>query len=255
MSDANKSGKNAGVEGLPASVRERLTEFTTTLQSTLGADLVGILVHGSVARGEYRPGESDVEVIVILEKAEFDRLEAIGNAMQLARYSARIEATILVESEIAGASDVFPLLYDEIKQLHVVLTGRDPFAAVEVHDTHRRLRIEQELREAQIRLRRAVTDAFGAREAIAGAVVRKIKQVRAPLHALLALKGIGCAPDLPSVIAKVGETYGVDLAPLHAAREAPEPAHAALVALLTKTIDDVNAMETAPVGGEASQGR
>ena len=138
MSDANKSGKNAGVEGLPASVRERLTEFTTTLQSTLGADLVGILVHGSVARGEYRPGESDVEVIVILEKAEFDRLEAIGNAMQLARYSARIEATILDESEIAGASDVFPLLYDEIKQLHVVLTGRDPFAAVEVHDTHRR---------------------------------------------------------------------------------------------------------------------
>ena len=111
---------------------------------------------------------------------------------------------------------------------------------------------EQELREAQIRLRRAVTDAFGAREAIAGAVVRKIKQVRAPLHALLALKGIACAPDLPSVIAKVGETYGVDVAPLRAAREAPDTAHGALVALLTKTIDDVNAMETAPAGGAAS---
>jgi len=252
MSDDKKSETKAGVEGLPSGVRERLTEFTKNLESTLGDNLVGILVHGSVVRGEYRPGESDVDVIVILDKAEFGQLEAIGNAMQLARYSARIEAMILTESEIAGASDAFPLLYDEIKQRHVLLTGRDPFAAVQVHDTHRRLRIEQELREAQIRLRRAVTDAFGAREAIGGAVVRKIKQVRAPLHALLALKGIACAPDLPSVIAKVGETYGVDLAPLRAAREAPDTAHAALVGLLTKAIDDVNAMETAPAGGAAS---
>jgi predicted nucleotidyltransferase len=252
MSDDTKNDTKTGVDGLPSGVRDRLTEFTKNLESTLGKNLVGILVHGSVVRGEYRPGESDVDVIVIVDRADFADLEAIGNAMQLARYSARIEAMILVESEIAGASDAFPLLYDEIKQRHVLLSGRDPFAAVEVHDTHRRLRIEQELREAQIRMRRAVTDAFGAREAIAGAVVRKIKQVRAPLHALLSLKGIACAPDLPSVIAKVGETYGVDVAPLRAAREAPDAAHATLVALLTKTIDDVNAMETAPVGGAAS---
>jgi predicted nucleotidyltransferase len=249
MNDEIKTENKAGIEGLPASVRERLAEFTKTLETALGDDLVGILVHGSVVRGEYRPGESDVDVIVILEKADFAHLEAIGNAMQLARYSARIEAMILTEVEIAGASDAFPLLYDEIKQRHILLTGRDPFAAVEVHDTHRRLRIEQELREAQIRLRRAVTDAFGAREAIAGAVVRKIKQVRAPLHALLALKGIACAPDLPSVLTKIGETYAIDVAPLRAAREAPDVAHATFVALLTKTIDDVNAMETAPAGG------
>lgn len=244
--------KKAGIEALPAGVRERLQELTKGLKSALGDDLVGILVHGSVVRGEYRPGESDVDVIVILETADFARLDAIGNALQLARYSARIEAMILTEQEIAGASDAFPLLYDEIKQRHILLTGRDPFAAVEVHDTHRRLRIEQELREAQIRLRRAVTDAFGAREAVGGAVVRKVKQVRAPLHALLALKGITCAPDLPSVLAKVGATYGVDVAPLRAARESPDAAHATLVALLTKTIDDVNGMDQVPRTGAAS---
>lgn len=244
--------KKAGVAALPAGVRERLDEFTTGLKSALGDDLVGILVHGSVVRGEYRPGESDVDVIIVVEKADFAHLEAIGNGVQLARYSARIEAMILTEEEIAGASDAFPLLYDEIKQRHILLAGRDPFAAVEVHDTHRRLRIEQELREAQIRLRRAVTDSFGAREAIGGAVVRKVKQVRAPLHALLALKGIACAPDLPSVLAKIAETYGVDVAPLRMARESPDVAHAALVALLSKTIDDVNAMEHPPAPGARS---
>ncbi len=233
-----------GIESLPAAVRDRLNDLKKSLESSLGDELVGVIVHGSVVRGEYRPGESDVDVVIVLKEATCARLEGMGNALQLARYAARIEAMILTEEEIAGASDAFPLLYDEIKNRHVLLSGRDPFSKVAVHDTHRRLRIEQELREAQIRLRRAVTDSFGAREAIGGAVVRKVKQVRAPLHALLALKGIECTPDLPAVLAKVGETYGVDTAPLKMARENPDAAHAAFVTMLTKTIDDVNAMET-----------
>ena len=44
---------------------------------------------------------------------------------------------------------------------HVALSGTDPFSGLNVHDTHRRLRIEQELREARIRMRRAVVDAMG----------------------------------------------------------------------------------------------
>jgi predicted nucleotidyltransferase len=236
------------VENLPVHVRQRLEELTTALTAALGDNLVGVLVHGSVVRGEYRPDESDVGVVIVLEKAEFADLDAISSALQTARYAARIEATIITEREIAGASDAFPLRYDDIKQRHILLVGRDPFASVEVHDRHRRLRIEQELREAQIRLRRAVTDAFGAREAIGGAVARKIKQVRLPLHALLALKGIACAPDLWSVVTKVGATYGVDVEPLRAARESPDAAHATLVTLLAKTIDDVNAMETVVEG-------
>lgn len=247
MREMSEMSERKGVESLPEGVRDRLNELKASLEKSLGDDLVGILVHGSVVRGEYRPGDSDVDVILVLKEATFAQLDSIGNALQLARYAARIEAMILTESEIAGASDAFPLLYDEIKQRHVLLAGRDPFSSVEVHDTHRRLRIEQELREAQIRIRRAVTDAHGAREAIGGAVVRKAKQVRAPLHALLTLKGHECPPDLPSVLEKAGRIYDVDTAPIRSAREAPDAAHAAFVSLLTKTIDDVNAMETAPL--------
>lgn len=246
----NDEQKRPPTDALPSDVRARIVEWTKTLEGILGDDLVGILVHGSVARGEYRPGESDVDAIVVLKDASFAKLDAMSNAMQVARYSARIEAMILTEEEIAGASDVFPLLYDDIKRCHFLLTGRDPFAAVEVHDTHRRLRIEQELREARIRMRRAVTDAAGAREALGGAVVRKLKQVRGPFHALLGLKGIACPPDLAGVIAKACETYGVDPTPLRAARESPESAHTAFGELLDKAIHDVNAMENL-TGGRA----
>jgi predicted nucleotidyltransferase len=245
-----ESAEKKGIHALPEAVRERLMEWARALEKALGDDLVGILVHGSTVRGEYRPGDSDVDAVVVLKDASYEKLESIGNAMQLARYAARIEAMILTEEEIKGAADCFPLLYDEIKQRSAVIAGRDPFASVEVLDTHRRLRIEQELREAQIRLRRAVTDAGGQKEAVGGAVARKTRQIRGPLHALLALKHIEAKQDLPSVLAKAGETWSVDIAALRAPREKPDAAHAALVKLLDAAIADVDKL----AGGSAEGG-
>lgn len=241
MTEGTKDAARA-VEGLPAAVRDRLKEWTDALGKALGEDLVGVVVHGSAARGEYRVNESDVDAVVVIREPTFEKLASIANAMQVARYAARIEAMILTEEEIAGASDAFPLLYDEIKHCHAVVAGKDPFASVVVHDTHRRLRIEQELREAQIRLRRAVTDAQGAREAVGGAVLRKVKQIRGALHALLALKGVTSGATLDEVLAHSAKAWDVDTAPLRRARETPDAAHATLVTLLTKAIDDVNRM-------------
>jgi predicted nucleotidyltransferase len=241
----SEAQKKPPIEALPSDVRAGVAAWTRSLEETLGDDLVGILVHGSVARGEYRPGESDVDAVVVLREATFGTLDSIAQAMQLGRYAARIEAMILTEAEIPGASDVFPLLYDEIKRCHFLLAGRDPFADVVVHDRHRRLRVEQELREARLRLRRSVIEAAGAREALGGSVARKLRQVRQALHALLQMKGIVCSPDTMNVLGKAGEIYAVDVAPLRSARETPEAAHAAFAALLDRAIDDANALPPA----------
>src|SRR5215470_8736236 len=100
-------------DALPATVRERIKEWTKSLEAALGADLVSILIAGGVARGDYRPGESDVNAIVIVRDASYAKLDAISSAMQAARYGARVEAIILTEDELPGACDAFPLRYDE----------------------------------------------------------------------------------------------------------------------------------------------
>lgn len=236
-------GVGSAVSRLPAAVQARLTELKESLERTLGDDLEGLLVYGSAARGGYREGQSDVDVVVVLRDASRERLEAIANALKLARYAARIEAMILTVDEIPRAADVFPLLYDDIRRCHVLLSGRDPFSALVIDGKNRRLRIEQELREAEIRLRRAVVDAMGADEALRGAVVRKLKQLRGPLHALLGLHGIACDDDLGTVLAEVGRLLGVDVAPLQRVHEAPGAAHAALTALLARAVDDVDRLD------------
>jgi predicted nucleotidyltransferase len=231
-------------KALPATVRDRITEWTKSLQAALGEDLVAVLLIGGVARGDYRPGESDVNALLVLRDPTFAKLDAISSAMQAVRYGARLEATILTLQEILSSADAFPLLADEVKRWHIVLVGEDPLASTIVHDTHRRLRIEQELCEAQIGLRRVVTDALGAREAIGGAVGRKVRQVRRPLHALLGLKGIQAHEDVASVLDAVGRAYRVDVAPLSDPRGQPEAAHAALTRLLAEAILDVQGIST-----------
>lgn len=238
MSDATER-----LDKLPAPVQRRIDELKKSLTAALGNDLACLLIHGSAARGEYREGHSDIDLMVVLKEASGAELAAIANPLQLARYAARIETMILTSAEIPRAADVFPLLYDDIRRCHILLAGENPFATLTISDRHRRLRIEQELREAQIRLRRAVVDAQGADEVLGGAIFRKLRQLRGSLWALLALRGREVGDGFDAVIDAACSLYEVDAAPLRNAREAPDAALAALSKLLAAAVEDVDRMD------------
>ena len=237
MSAAATSG---ALDALPPAARASLQALKEGLEKAVGNNLAALVVYGSAARGGYVPDESDLDVIVVLDDTSLPQLHKIAEPLTQARYGGRVEAMILKRDNLARAADVFPLLYDDLRQRHVILSGTDVFAGLAVADTHRRLRIEQELREARIRMRRAVVDALGSESEIAGAVARKVKQVRSPLHALLGLKGKQCDDRLEAVLAAAGREYGVDTSSLTRVRTQPEAAHTALRALLDAAIEDVD---------------
>lgn len=227
------------LSSLPAKVKLRLDELTSVLQQLLGDDLASIVVYGSAARGGYRPEESDVDVMVVIHRDPEEKMAAIGPSLQLARYSARIEVMILRQDEIGRATDCFPLLYDDIARRSIVLFGQSPFIGLTISEEHKRLRIEQELREARIRIRRVAADM--AREPSYGpAVERKAKQVRGALWALLALRGIDVDDGMESVFARAGSLYRVEVAPILRAREEARPAYLALTTLLDAALADVD---------------
>jgi predicted nucleotidyltransferase len=238
----SSAATSAALEALPPETRVPLQALTESLEKALGKNLAALVVYGSAARGGYVPEESDVDVIVVMEDTSLPHLHAVAEPLTLARYRARVEAMILKRDNLSYAADVFPLLYDDLRQRNVILSGTDVFSGLQISDTHRRLRIEQELREARIRMRRAVVDALGSEANIAGAVARKVKQIRSPLHALLCLKGLTCDDGLPAVLAGAGKAYGIDTAPLTRVAQEPEAAHTALRGLLDAAIVDVDAM-------------
>lgn len=244
------SASRESLDRLPAPVKTRLDELESALSTILGDDLGAMLVYGSAARGDYRESESDVDVMLVLKRDLREKLEAIGPALQLARFAARIEVMILKQDEIARASDCFPLLYDDIARASVVLRGTSPFTGVRVESEHKRLRIEQELREARIRLRRVATD-MGADASFGRAIERKVKQVRGALWALLALRGEQVEDRLEPVLKAIGTAYSIDTTPLRHAREKAREAYATLVEVLDHALEDVDRREVGTSGGKA----
>lgn len=231
---------------LPGSVKGALDALVESLKSALGADLASVLVFGSAARGKYRPGESDVDVCVVLASTGPDVLRKAANPLVLARNTARIEAVILRHDEVGRAADAFPVFYDDIKRAHVMLHGTDPFASLEIAKEHKRVRVEQELREAQIRLRRAVVDGLFAERPLRGAVTRKLRQMRSPLHALFELQDVSAPDELEPLLELAGKRWGLGVGPLLDSRANVDDAYAALVALLDRAVDEVDGLGGAP---------
>lgn len=237
---------------LPATVAPRLEELERALVGALGSELVAIIVFGAAVRGDYRPGHTDIELLIVLKSAAPDKLAPLANPLAMARFAIRVEAMILTLAEIPRAADVYPLLYDSIRQSHTLLYGTDPLAELVISDRHRRLRIEQELREAQIRLRRVVTDCLGQPDALVSPLARKLRQIRAPLHALLGLRKVTCSERLNDVLAAAGKVYSIDIAPLTKIKEKPSDALTTLSQLLDAAVHDVDQMPEES-GGEGTR--
>lgn len=228
---------------LPVSIQSKLEVLRTSLIAALGDDLQALIVYGSAVRGGYVEGRSDVDLLVVLRKDDRATLERIGPSLLVARTSARIESMLLRTDELRSAADVFPLLYDDVRSCHAVLHGSDVFSALEIADTHRRLRIEQELREARIRLRLVVSEAPQLPRALTGAVARKLKQLRSPLHALLQLRGVAVQHELAAVLSEACKLYRVDAGALLDYEGNPTRAYDALIQLLDAAIADVDTLE------------
>jgi len=229
----------AKLDSLSPSVKTRLDELAASLVKICGKNLVGLVVHGSAVHGGWREASSDVDLICVLDDDPESVLASIGPALELARFSARIETMILTRAEISRSADCFPLLYSDIARASITLAGTNPFEALTIAVAHKRIRIEQELREIRIRMRRVATDMSGA-ASFGGAVERKIKQARGPLWALLAYRGETVEETLEAVLAAAGKAYDVDPAPLRRAREDPAAAFEALRKLLDAALADVD---------------
>ena len=226
---------------LPAAPRARLEAFAKAATTILGDDLVALIVYGSAVRGGLTP-RSDVDVVLVVARDEPTRLRALHDAAAIARVSARLDLQVLLHSELAHAADVFPVLFDDIRGHHAVLVGTDVFKDLVIHDEHRRLRVEQELREARMALRRLVVDTASDDLSLRVGVDALLKRVRAPLFSLCVLHGAHHKDDLITVLDVLGRRLDVDTLPLTNSQTAALPAAEACMRLLDRAIHDVDGL-------------
>lgn len=138
----------------PPEVVQELGKLKNDLVAAAGDKLTALVLHGSLARGRYRPWLSDVNIVLVLADTSCQTLKAIAPALRRAWRAVQAEPMIVTAEDIPQLADVFPIKVLEIQKHHIVLHGQNPFADIEVNHERLRFRVRQQLRNALLRLRR-----------------------------------------------------------------------------------------------------
>ncbi|HSQ50520.1 MAG TPA: hypothetical protein VLL94_04555 [Nitrospiraceae bacterium] len=153
------------IEGLPDETQNLLQTYVKEVKGAFGEQLEGLLLYGSAVRGEFLPGRSNLNLLLLVS--------SYGSAV-LKQYSALhrrwskeqiVVPLFLTEEEVHMSAAVFPLEFLEIQEQHRVLSGRDPFIGFHVKTDQLRETVLQGLTSHVLRLRQRYVEGGGGDEA------------------------------------------------------------------------------------------
>jgi hypothetical protein len=245
------------IPGAPPAIAAAIVRMKDELARVAGKNLAGLYLYGGLARGRYRPGKSDVNVVVLLHEASAPALAAITPVLQAAWRAAGVVPLILTPAEVPHTVELFPTKFLDIKRHHLVLAGEDVFAGLEVSRQHVRLHVRQELRNLLLRLRRRYVSAGSDTAVLTRLLTGTVRSFALELAALLWLadQKVPAEDHSADVFAAAAAAFGLDpqpLARLAALRQDPQPAgdlpalYGAVLDAVARTADVADRLKEAP---------
>ncbi len=151
---------------MPEEARHTLQPYLGQLRKQIGEHLEAVIMYGSLVRGEYIQGRSNINLLLMIRQFSLDIGQRCGGLHRRWGKEGVIAPLMMVQEELVTASQLFPLEFLEMKDSHILLEGRDPFS--EIHLTHNNLIIQcqQELIGNLFRLRQRFVEGEGKAEAI-----------------------------------------------------------------------------------------
>lgn len=194
--------------------RERAEAFARRLADAYGTDLVLVLLYGSAARGDYREGVSDLNLLVVVRELDAAALRR-GTALAREWVTERNPPPLMLsEAEWLSSADVFAIEYSDMRDAHVVLHGTDPFGAVRIHWRDLRLQTERELKSKKIQLRERYLFSADAPDELGRLLMQSFPTFLTLFRSALRLAGAEVPRDPERVIDAVAERSGLDPQPL-----------------------------------------
>src|SRR6266567_2514307 len=174
-----------------SSMASKLTveQFAAEVARALGARLVALLLYGSWARGTHVPDRSDVNTLLICDTVDDALFATLAPAMRAWTRAGHPAPLILTEREWRESADAFPIEYEDMRDAHRLLAGRDPWPGIQVDRGQLRRQLEHELMGKLVRLRQAYAALHEDPKQVARVVVGSAGGFFTMLRAVLRLAG------------------------------------------------------------------
>ena len=225
------------------------------VSDALGPRLVSLILYGSAARGSgaHVSGRSDINTLLICDAVDDDLFVRLGAPVRGWTRAGNPAPLILTEREWRESADVFAIEYEEMREAHRVLAGRDPWSGVRVVRADVRRQLEQELMGKLVRLRQAYLALHGDRKALSRAIVASTASFFTMLRATLRLAGTAPPQGAEALVREAARVIGWPAEPLsalvaHASARATltlragDPLPGAYLAAVARTAEFVNTL-------------
>ena len=189
----------------------KLTELVKRLKEFAATNLECVILFGSAARGDFREGHSDLNVVCILRSLTVEELGRLAGVVKWWCVDQKEPAPLFfTHEELRQAADVFAIEILDMKQGRRVLYGEDLLAAIEVPMNLHRVEIEHDLRTVLLKLRQHYLRAPGNAHELAPVLRKSFSGVLTLLrHTVMVF---GETPPVPAheIVARAAALTGAD---------------------------------------------
>lgn len=123
------------------------------LRKAIGEELRGVLLYGSAAAGDFVPGASDYDVLIVANRLDVEALGKLSGPIRAWCASGNSAPQCFTPEELNDSADAFPIEFLDMQQSRKVIYGADPLATLAIADDHLRLQLERELKGKLLLLR------------------------------------------------------------------------------------------------------
>ncbi len=192
---------------IPKDPQEVFSDITHDYRQIFGENLISIILYGSAASGEYVPGRSDINVMIILSEKGIDSLDQTFQVIK--KWKKRNVATplFLTEDYVASSIDAFPIEYLNFQNSYQMVYGLDVLKDLTFDADFLRLQCEREIKGKLLLLRGAFVETGGKGGHMERLIGQSMYAFVAIFKGLLYLKGKALPQQRREVISQVCETF------------------------------------------------
>jgi len=216
----------------------RMTQesFAGRVAEALGPRLVTLVLYGSAAREPSADPAAMNTLLIVTDDSDF--LGPLATVMKDWSAAGHPPPIIMTEREWRRSADAFPIEYEDIREAHRILAGRDPWTGITVRREHVRRQLEHELMGKLVHLRQAYVAGWNHPKRLAEVVRGTRAGFLTMLRAVLRLAGRTPPADSAALVRDAAALIGF------APDGLTEPA--AYLEAVTRTAEYLNRMERNP---------
>ncbi|MBW2557979.1 MAG: hypothetical protein JRD69_03955 [Deltaproteobacteria bacterium] len=185
-------------------------DITRDYSKIYGNALLSVILYGSAAGGDYRPGKSDLNFMIVLSEEAIDHLDKAIETVSRWRKRNVPTPLFMTKSYIASSLDSYPLEFLNMQKGYVLVYGEDVLKEMSFEQCHLRLQCEREIKGKLLLLRERFLETEGKPRMIKKLTGESITTFVSIFGGLLYLKGVEIPSSRREIVEALAREIPVD---------------------------------------------